>query len=152
MRLGKVAEARAGTEAVADEARELFANDRFQAVPYLNNLGAIALAQGEPEIAKSSFQEALQMIESTLGTDHPGLIGPLNNLGVAEQALGDYPAARSHLERAAALQAKHLPATHLRVAETERNLAQQLSSIRIAPTPRTTSSAPPGSASICSTA
>ena len=64
------------------------------------------------------------MLEATFGTDHPGLIGPLNNLGVAEQALGDYPAARTHLERAAALQAKHLPATHLRVAETERNLAR----------------------------
>lgn len=124
LRLGKTAQAREGTEAAAEEARELFANNRFQAVPYLNNLGAIALAQNEPEIARSSFQEALQMIEATLGNDHPGLIGPLNNLGVAEQALGDYPAARSHLERAAALQSKHLPATHLRVAETERNLAQ----------------------------
>jgi CHAT domain-containing protein/tetratricopeptide (TPR) repeat protein len=124
LRLGKTGEARAGTEAAAIEARRLFANSRFRAVPYVNNLGALALTQDEPVIAKSAFQEALQMLEATLGTDHPGLIGPLNNLGVAEQALGDYPAARSHLERAAALQAKHLPATHLRVAETERNLAR----------------------------
>jgi CHAT domain-containing protein/tetratricopeptide (TPR) repeat protein len=124
LRLGKIAEAREGTEAVAEEARELFAENQIRAVPYLNNLGAIALSQGEPEIAKSSFQEALRMLEASSGADHPGLIGPLNNLGVAEQALGDYPAARIHLERAAALQAKHLPATHLRVAETERNLAQ----------------------------
>jgi CHAT domain-containing protein/tetratricopeptide (TPR) repeat protein len=124
LRLGKTAQAREGTEAVAREARELFANNRFQAVPYLNNLGAVALSQGEPEVAKSSFREALEMTEATVGSDHPGLIGPLNNLGVAEQALGDYQAARSHLERAASLQSKHLPATHLRVAETERNLAQ----------------------------
>jgi CHAT domain-containing protein/tetratricopeptide (TPR) repeat protein len=124
LRLGKIAEAREGTEAVAEEARQLFAANQVRAVPYLNNLGAIALSQGEPEIAKSSFQEALRMLEASSGPDHPGLIGPLNNLGVAEQALGDYPAARNHLERAAALQAKHLPATHLRVAETERNLAQ----------------------------
>lgn len=124
LRLGKTVEAREGTEAAADEARRLFAKKRFLAVPYINNLGAIALSQNEPEIARSSFLEALQMLEATLGTDHPGLIGPLNNLGVAEQALGDYTSARSHLERAAALQAKHLPATHLRVAETERNLAR----------------------------
>ena len=124
LRLGKIAEAREGTEAVAEEARELFAENQIRAVPYLNNLGAIALSQGEPEIAKSSFQEALRMLEASSGVDHPGLIGPLNNLGVAEQALGDYPAARIHLKRAAALQAKHLPTTHLRVAETERNLAQ----------------------------
>jgi tetratricopeptide (TPR) repeat protein len=90
----------------------------------MTNLGAIALTQGEPIIARSSFHEALEMLEAALGPDHPGLIGPLNNLGVAEQALGDYPAARALLERAAALQAKHLPATHLRVAETERNLAR----------------------------
>ncbi|MGL4398621.1 MAG: CHAT domain-containing protein [Luteolibacter sp.] len=124
LRLGKIAEAREGTEAVAEEARELFAENPIRAVPYLNNLGAIALSQGEPEIAKSTFQESLAMLEASSGPDHPGLIGPLNNLGVAEQAIGDYPAARIHLERAAALQAKHLPATHLRVAETERNLAQ----------------------------
>jgi CHAT domain-containing protein/tetratricopeptide (TPR) repeat protein len=123
LRLGKTAEARVGTEAAADEARRLFASNRFRAVPYLSNLGAIALAQEEPEIARSAFQEALEMIESTFGIEHPGLIGPLNNLGVAEQTMGNFPSARAHLERAAALQAKFLPATHLRVAETERNLA-----------------------------
>jgi CHAT domain-containing protein/tetratricopeptide (TPR) repeat protein len=124
LRLGKMEDARAGTEAAAAEARRLFTSNRIRAVPYMTNLGAIALTQNEPVIAKSSFQEALQMLEATFGPDHPGLIGPLNNLGVAEQALGAYPAARAHLERAAALQAKHLPATHLRVAETERNLAR----------------------------
>ncbi len=124
LRLGKIAEARAGTEAAAAEARHLFKSTRIRAVPYVTNLGAIALTQNEPIIAQSSFQEALQMLEATFGPDHPGLIGPLNNLGVAHQALGDYPAARGHLDRAAALQAKHLPATHLRVAETERNLAR----------------------------
>ena len=124
LRLGKTEEARIGTEAAADEARELFATNRFRAVPYLSNLGAIALAQNEPEIAKSNFLEALEMTESTFGSEHPGLIGPLNSLGVTEQILGDYSSANTHLERAAALQAKFLPATHLRVAETQRNLAR----------------------------
>ena len=124
LRLGKTTEAREGTEAAADEARRLFATNRFRAVPYLSNLGAVALAQEEPEIARSAFQEALEMIEVTFGVEHPGLIAPLNSLGVAEQIMGDYPSARAHLERAAALQAKFLPATHLRVAETERNLAR----------------------------
>jgi CHAT domain-containing protein/tetratricopeptide (TPR) repeat protein len=124
LRLGKTAEALAGTEAAVEEARNLFVNTRFRAVPYLNNLGAIALSQGEPEMAASAFREALEMLESSFGPDHTGLIGPLNNLGVAEQELGDYTAARAHLERAAALQAAHLPPTHLRVAETQRNLAR----------------------------
>jgi CHAT domain-containing protein/tetratricopeptide (TPR) repeat protein len=124
LRLGKTEEARAGTEAAADEARQLFASNRFRAVPYLSNLGAIALAQHEPEIARANFQEALELTEGTLGTGHQGLIGPLNSLGVAEQILGNYSAAGAYLERAAALQAKFLPATHLRVAETQRNLAR----------------------------
>ncbi len=124
LRLGKMELARAGTQAAADEALLLFDNNRLAAVPYLNNLGAIALSQGDLEIACSTFGKILDMLEGTLGRDHPGLIAPLNNLGVAEQEIGNYPAARIHLQRAAALQQKHLPATHLRVAETERNLAR----------------------------
>ncbi len=124
LRLGKIDLARVGTEIAADEARRLFADNHLAAVPYLNNLGAIALSQGDLEIARSTFTEALEMLENSLGPDHPGLIGPLNNLGVAEQEIGDYAAAHIHLERAAALQKSHLPPTHLRVAETERNLAR----------------------------
>ncbi len=124
LRLGKIDLARTETEAATDEARRLFANNRLGAEPYLNNLGAIALYQGDLEIARAIFAEALEMLEQALGPDQPGLIRALNNLGVTEQEIGNYPAARSHLERAAALQAKFLPATHLRVAETERNLAR----------------------------
>jgi tetratricopeptide (TPR) repeat protein len=124
LRLGKIDLARAGTEAAADEARRIYINNHLAAVPYLNNLGAIALSQGDLEIARSTFAEALDMLVNSFDPDHPGLIGPLNNLGVAELEIGDYAAARIHLERAAAIQKKHLPPTHLRVAETERNLAR----------------------------
>ncbi len=124
LRLGKTAQSRTETDAIADDARKLFSHNRLAAVPYLNNLGAVAMAQGDLEIARSTFSEVLKILDSTLGSDQPGLIGPLNNLGVSEQEIGDYPAARSHLEQAAALQAKFLPPTHLRVAETERNLAR----------------------------
>lgn len=48
----------------------------------------------------------------------------MNNLGVAKQALGDYLSASIHLQRAAELQETHLPPVHLRVAETQRNLAR----------------------------
>lgn len=124
LRLGKIDEARAGTEAAVEEARVLFANARHRAVPYLTNLGAIALSQGELAVARASFQEALGISKNQFGPDHASLMGPLNNLGVVEQLLGEYRAAKTHLERAAALQALHLPVTHLRVAETQRNLAR----------------------------
>jgi CHAT domain-containing protein/tetratricopeptide (TPR) repeat protein len=124
LRLGKTEEARAGTEAAADEARRLFLTTPARAIPYLNNLGAMALSQNEPEEAAAAFEEALEMTVKSSGPDHPSLCGLLNNLGVAEQALGDFEKARAHLERAESLQAKWFPPTHLRVAETERNLAR----------------------------
>ncbi len=124
LRQGKTELAQKETEEVAEEARRIFANNPISAVPYINNLGAISQALGDLEIARVTYRQALEMLESTLGTEHPGLIGPLNNLGVAEQQLGDFESARTHLERAAELQTANLPPTHLRVAETERNLAR----------------------------
>ena len=124
LRLGKVDEARAGTEAVANTASRIFQSEPLRVVPYFNNLGELDLSRGKPEDALPSFQKCLEILEGSLSPAHPSLIGPLNNLGVAEQALGNLDAARRYLERAAALQAEHLPPTHLRVAETQRNLAR----------------------------
>ncbi|MEP4079201.1 CHAT domain-containing protein [Haloferula sp.] len=123
LRLGKVDQARAGTEAVANAASEIFKSEPLRVVPYYNNLGELDLSLGKPEDALPSFKKCLDILEASLSPSHPNLIGPLNNLGVAEQAMGNLEDARSHLERAAALQADHLPPTHLRVAETQRNLA-----------------------------
>ncbi len=124
LRLGKFEEGYAATLAAAEEAKKLYVSRSFLAVPYMNNLGAIALSQGDAETADLIFSEAVGTIQSSLGPDHPSLVGPLNNLGVAEQALGDYDSASIHLHRAADLQKKHLPPVHLRVAETQRNLAR----------------------------
>jgi len=124
LRLGKIEEARSGTDEVAKAAREYFATDSIRAVPYINNSGEMALSLGEYAEARARFQEVVEILEAALGGHHAQLIGPLNNLGVTEQAMGDYAEAKVHLERAAELQSEHLPAIHLRVAETERNLAR----------------------------
>ncbi len=126
LRLGKTENARAGMEQAAEEAVSLYSgkDKAFRAAPYLNNLGALDLALGNPLQARAAFAEALALLESSLGPQHPALASPLNNLGCAEQAAGNYPAAEAALGRAAALQARHLPRLHLRVAETSRNLAR----------------------------
>lgn len=124
LRLGKFEEGYSATLAAAEEAKRLYASRPFLAVPYMNNLGAIALSQGDAETADEVFSEAVGTIQSSLGTDHPSLVGPLNNLGVAKQALGDYLSASTYLHRSADLQKIHLPPVHLRVAETQRNLAR----------------------------
>ena len=123
-RLGKIEEGYAAALAAAEEAERLYSSRPFLAVPYLNNLGAIALSQGDAETADLVFSQAVGTIQATLGLDHPSLIGPLNNLGVAKQALGDYFSASNYFHQAADLQKLHLPPVHLRVAETQRNLAR----------------------------
>lgn len=124
LRLGDLEEARAGFESAADSARSLFRGREIAAAPHLNNLGTFAIAAGDPELARAAFAECLDMFEAAHGPDHPALIAPLNNLGAALQELGNYDEARTSFERAAALQQRHLPPGHLRVAETARNLAR----------------------------
>jgi CHAT domain-containing protein/tetratricopeptide (TPR) repeat protein len=124
LRLGKIQEAEEGTEAVAATAKRIFESEPLRAVPYINNLGELSLSLGRLEEARSAFLEALEILESSFEGNHHSLMGPLNNLGVAEQQLGDYNSAKIHLDRAASLQAEHLPPIHLRVAETQRNLAR----------------------------
>lgn len=123
LRLGKFDEGYAATLEAAEDAKKLYSSRPFLAVPYLNNLGAIALSQHDAETADLVFSEAVGTIQATFGLDHPSLISPLNNLGVAKQTLGDYFSAATYFHRAAILQEKHLPSVHLRVAETQRNLA-----------------------------
>lgn len=126
LRLGKTAEAREGMEKAANDAATLYDGEMvaFHAAPYLNNLGALDLAMGDPLQAHAAFAEALEMLEKSLGPDHPSLIPLLNNLGCADQAAGNYESAEQSFRRAADLQAKSLPPLHLRVAETARNLAR----------------------------
>ncbi len=124
LRLGKFKEGYSATLAAAEDAKALYLSRPFLAVPYMNNLGAIALSRGDAETADLAFSEAVGTIQSSLGVDHPSLVGPLNNLGVAKQALGDYLSASTYLHRASELQKTHLPPVHLRVAETQRNLAR----------------------------
>lgn len=125
LRLGHRPEGEAETRAVADIAREIFRSDPIKALPYINNQGALALSKGDPEQAKAAFAEALQIAISRLGPEHPALITHWNNLGTAEQLLGNYPAAETSLEQALLLQRKvHGDAAHLRTAEILRNLAR----------------------------
>ena len=126
LRLGKTDEARRGMEKATEDASAFYSapGDAFRAAPYLNSLGALDLALGNPLQARIAFAEALELLETSLGSDHPSLISPLNNLGCADQAAGNYAEAEKSLRRAASLQAAHLPRLHLRVAETARNLAR----------------------------
>ena len=123
LRLGREEEALADFNRIADDALEIHRNDPIASSPYLNNLGSIALELGKPGEAAEHFAGAVGRIESSLGPEHPSLMTPLNNLGVALIASGDPTRAAPILDRCASLQSRYLPESHLRVAETRRNLA-----------------------------
>jgi len=122
-RLGDWEAAGKALDEVAEQARELY-GDGLRSVPYINNLGAYFLEDGDAGAAASKFREALAILERELDADHPGLIQAFHNLGVALQASGELDEAEGMLLRAARLQSLHLPEVHLRVAETARNLAR----------------------------
>lgn len=123
LRLGFTAEAVAATESVAEDARALLADTPVRAIPYLNNLGAMSLSLGRPTEAAQAFREARELVASALGDQHPSLAGIHHNLGVALQQSGALAEARTELLTARELQRLHLPEIHLRVAETQRELA-----------------------------
>jgi tetratricopeptide (TPR) repeat protein/predicted Ser/Thr protein kinase len=56
-------------------------------------------AEGKPELARDHLHDALGQLEAIYGAQHPALTAALNNLGVIEQQLGHFEAARSYFER-----------------------------------------------------
>ncbi|MBB5351023.1 CHAT domain-containing protein/tetratricopeptide (TPR) repeat protein [Haloferula luteola] len=123
LRLGNVEDAIDEFHNISADALEYFADRPALSVPYINNLGNLALELGNPKEAAEAFRYAIEILETEVGADHPGLITPLNNLGVALTRDGELTEARSALERCLELQNRHLDPVHLRVAETRRNLA-----------------------------
>lgn len=123
LRLGHDELARDDFERAAEDARRHHALGAPAAVvtPHLNNLGALALAGGRNTRAVEYFEEALRLVDAT--PDRVARIPLLNNLGAALLAEGNYEKSRQYLLEASALQQRHLPPVHLRVAETRRNLA-----------------------------
>ncbi|MCU0795494.1 MAG: CHAT domain-containing protein [Akkermansiaceae bacterium] len=123
VRLDRMDEAMDDFASIASDALDAFAGEPLSASPYLNNLGSLALQLGKPEDAALHFSDALGLLESALGPEHPSLMTPLNNLGVAWIESGKIDEAREALERCLHLQERYLSPVHLRVAETRRNLA-----------------------------
>ena len=123
LRLHEIDSARSGFVEAASMARRIHQNQPIAALPHLENLGILALATDDAEVARDRFQEALELLSEAELMEHPAAATTLNNLGIAEMRLKDYPKAREALQRARDLQVEHLPEIHLRVAETERNLA-----------------------------
>ncbi|GAA5481681.1 CHAT domain-containing protein [Haloferula sargassicola] len=123
LRLGNIDKAVEEYNSISADAEKLFPHQPLRVVPYINNRGWIYLNLGLLDDAVMASQHAVMLLGESVGEDHPGLITPLNNLGVALSRQGRQQEAREVLDRCLALQEKYLEPIHLRVQETRRNLA-----------------------------
>ena len=113
------------------EAAELY-REAIEALPrenestraeYLNKRGTAAYQVGDLATATASFEEALTLLERTLGVDHPDVATALNNLALLYYTQGNYAAAEPLYRRSLAIDEKMLGADHPGVATDLNNLA-----------------------------
>jgi tetratricopeptide (TPR) repeat protein len=113
------------------EAAELY-REAIEALPrenesaraeYLNKHGTAAYQVGDLTTATASFEEALALLERTLGVDHPDVATALNNLALLYYTQGNYAAAEPLYRRSLAIDEKTLGAEHPGVATDLNNLA-----------------------------
>jgi predicted ATPase len=99
-RLGHVDEARERWEAALDLYREL--GDESQVGATVGELGAVALAEGDPERATALYLQAAERLSGA--DDRMRLAIVLANLAAIEHELGQLKAAGGHAEQAEAIQ------------------------------------------------
>ena len=73
--------------------------DPLQIAEVKNTLAANFLQRSRPEEAEPLLEQAIASFEAILGPDHPGLSGPLNNLGLILSERGELLKAEKCLAR-----------------------------------------------------
>jgi tetratricopeptide (TPR) repeat protein/predicted Ser/Thr protein kinase len=89
----------------------------------LKNLAMVDATSGAFAEALASHEQALALIEQTLGADHPDVAASLNSLAVIRFGMGAYAEARALHERALAIRERSLGPDHPDLAGTLANLA-----------------------------
>lgn len=103
----------------------------------LNNLGLVLRAQGRLDAAADLYHRALDLLEGTLGPDHPDTARALNNLAQLELERGDPASALPLQERAAKIARASLGPSHATTRAIEAALVRTraAASGRPAPSP-----------------
>jgi len=128
LRLGDIEPARAALSEAAALMRERPPSRHASLIlaACLNNLGQLALFEGEFEEARRIFSESLEDLTPLLG-EHSAALAPFwNNHGYACQRLGRFPDAAQSFRRAVALYRSAVGAGHQRYIEARKNLALNL--------------------------
>ncbi|MDY7229507.1 serine/threonine-protein kinase [Hyalangium rubrum] len=104
------------------EATVAVVDDDVTRAGFLLNLGSVFQGMGRYEQAREKFEQALALLEKSLGSEHLSLAEAHNNLGNAFKFLGRDLDAKQHHERTLALREKLLGAEHPAVALSINNL------------------------------
>lgn len=100
---------------------------RFSAVAEsLDQLAIIGRQRGDLPGSRQLTQEAYEIRQRELGSEHPDVADSLNNLGVVSRESGDYEAALRYHEQALAMRRRVLPPDHPATGVSLNNLGALL--------------------------
>jgi tetratricopeptide (TPR) repeat protein len=107
----------AEAQEILSDWKDTFANlnprpDPFMQAELLNDEGVLQDELGHKEQALKLDEEAINMLEAALGTEHPSLVVPLNNLATIYAKLNRYDDSQRVFLRADAVCIKTLGANH----------------------------------------
>ncbi|CAF3725173.1 unnamed protein product [Adineta steineri] len=111
-----------------DKAKELYnvlleqTSYEGEKAPYYNQLGGVHMNQGDYEKAIWYYEQALQIFQKYLPSNHPDLATSYNNIGLVYKNMGDYSKALSFYEKALEIQQKTLPSNHPHLATSYINI------------------------------
>ncbi len=88
----------------------------------LVDLGVVADERGAYDEARRYYARAIELLESTVGPDHPALATVISNLGILAWEHGDYAAAEAQYLRALKIDTDAFGASHPNAALTILNL------------------------------
>jgi tetratricopeptide (TPR) repeat protein len=89
---------------------------------YLNTAGTLYVSLGAYDKAIGYHEQALDIWQKVLPSNHPDIAGSLNNLGIAWKAKGEYDKAIGYFEQALDIWQKVLPSNHPDIASSLNNL------------------------------
>ncbi|CAF1233099.1 unnamed protein product [Adineta steineri] len=111
-----------------NKAKELYnvlleqTSEESEKAHYHNQLGSVHSNQGDYEKAIWYYEQALEIREKALPSNHPDLASSYNNIGGVYDNMGEYPKALSYYEKALEIFQKTLPSNHPSLATSYNNI------------------------------
>jgi tetratricopeptide (TPR) repeat protein len=120
---GKGKEALQNLRTAAETVKSLLGDASPDYASYLDSLGSLYIAEGQPAQAEPLYQHALTIWEKAFGPHHPSVAQSLNNLGLLHHQQQHYAQAEPLYQRALEIWEKALGPNHPNVALVLNNLA-----------------------------